>query len=149
MKLSSPVFDDCGQIPGRCGKALENVSPPLVFEDVPPQAQSLVLVMDDPDSKKVSGKVWDHWVVWNINPSSAGFPEGEVSSGQEGLNDFGDNGWGGPNPPDDTHEYRFILYAVDTVVDLPRNSRKEDVYDAIRGHVVARDQLKGTYSPVK
>ncbi|MFB6100593.1 MAG: YbhB/YbcL family Raf kinase inhibitor-like protein [Candidatus Nanohalobium sp.] len=148
MQLKSPVFDESDQIPGRCGKARENVSPPLIFENVPQNAESLVLVMDDPDSKKVSGKVWDHWLVWNIDPTTVEFPEGQVPSGIEGLNDFDEVGWGGPNPPDDTHEYRFILYAVDTVLDLPRESKKKDVYDAIKGHVIEKDELHGVYSPV-
>lgn len=148
MKLKSPVFDDGGQIPGRCGKARENVSPPLIFENVPGEAQSLVLVMDDPDSKKVSGKVWDHWVVWNIDPTTVEFPEGRTTSGKQGLNDFDEPGWGGPNPPDDTHEYRFILYAIDTVLDLPQESKKKQVYDSIKGHVIDKAELHGKYSPI-
>ena len=148
MNLESPVFEEGGKIPGRCGKARENVSPPLIFRQVPDQAQSLVLVMDDPDSKAVSGKVWDHWVVWNIDPTTVEFPEGQVPSGKEGLNDFDEIGWGGPNPPDETHEYRFILYAVDKVIDLPQESTKGDIYDLIRGHVLEKAELNGEYSPI-
>ncbi len=147
MELRSPIFDDGGQIPGRCGKAQDNISPSLVFQNVPRSAQSLVLIMDDPDSKAVSGKVWDHWVIWNIDPTTVEFPEGHVPSGIEGLNDFEDTGWGGPNPPDGAHEYRFILYAVDTVLDLPQKSTKEDVYDRIKGHVIEKAELHGKYKP--
>jgi Raf kinase inhibitor-like YbhB/YbcL family protein len=147
MELKSPVFEHCEQIPGRCGKARENVSPPLIFKNVPQSAKSLVLVMDDPDSKAVSGKVWDHWIVWNIDPTTVEFPEGEVPSGIEGLNDFDEIGWGGPNPPDGKHEYRFILYALDTVLDLPQRSTKKDVYDLIEGHVIENAELHGIYEP--
>lgn len=148
MELESPVFNDGGQIPSRCGKARENVSPPLLFKNVPQSAQSLVLVMDDPDSKKVSGQIWDHWIVWNIDPSTVEFPEDTVPSGKEGVNDFDQIGWGGPNPPDDIHSYRFILYAVDTVINLPQESTKEEVYKAIKGHVIEKAELEGKYAPI-
>jgi Raf kinase inhibitor-like YbhB/YbcL family protein len=148
MELKSPAFEDGGQMPSRYGKSTENISPPLIFQNVPGQAQSLVLVMDDPDSKPVSGKVWDHWVVWNIDPTTVEFPEGEVPSGKEGLNGFDDIGWGGPNPPDDVHEYRFILYALDTVLNFPEQSDKQDVYQQIKGHVIEKAELHGKYKPV-
>ena len=148
MRISSPQFEQGGHIPNKYGKLLENKSPPLKFQDVPPSSKSLVLAVDDPDSKKVSGKIWDHWIVWNIDPTVSKFPEDSVVDGQEGINDFKERGWGGPNPPDEAHEYRFILYAVDVELDIPKDSKKKDVYTAIEGHVIEKSELRAYFSPV-
>lgn len=148
MRISSPAFEEGGHIPNKYGKLLENESPPLRFHDVPSNSSSLVLVVDDPDSKKVSGKIWDHWIVWNIDPKVSKFPENKVVDGQEGINDFGERGWGGPNPPDKAHEYRFILYAVDVKLNISEDSNKDSVYSAIRNHVIEKSDLRASYSPV-
>jgi len=81
MKISSPAFEQGGHIPNKYGKVLENKSPPLKFQDVPSNSKSLVLAVDDLDSKKVLGKIWGHWIVWNINPTVSKFPEDNVIDG--------------------------------------------------------------------
>ncbi|QIO23011.1 YbhB/YbcL family Raf kinase inhibitor-like protein [Haloarcula sp. JP-L23] len=146
LELTSPVFDDGERIPEEYGYAAANTSPPLEIHNVPDGAESLVLVVDDPDAKEPAGKVWDHWVVWNIPPDVGEIPEGTTPGGAlEGQNDFGEVGWGGPNPPDREHTYRFLLYALDTTLDLKRGASKDDVYDAASGHMVGKAELTGTY----
>ncbi|WP_254278689.1 YbhB/YbcL family Raf kinase inhibitor-like protein [Haloarcula marina] len=146
LELTSPAFDDGERIPHEHGYQAGNTSPPLRIRNVPEAAKSLVLVVDDPDAEKPAGKIWDHWVVWNIDPETAEIPAGTVPEGAtEGHNDFGEVGWGGPNPPDREHTYRFLLYALDERLDLPRGASKEDVYDAASGHMVGKAELTGTY----
>lgn len=146
MELGSPAFGDGEPIPERYGYTEENVNPPLVISGVPDGAKALVLVMDDPDAMEPAGKVWDHWVVWNIPPDTAELPEG-FDGGVQGRNDFGGTGYGGPNPPDRRHTYVFKLYAVDQELDLPASAGKDEVEDAIRDHVMAEAELKGTFTP--
>ena len=148
LQLTSSAFEDGASIPEQYGREAENVNPPLAIGSVPGEAASLVLVMDDPDAVEPAGKVWLHWLVWNIPPSTTDIPEGwEPTDAVVGTNDFGNRGYGGPAPPSGTHRYRFKLYALDTTLDLPDSADKEAVGEAMAGHVLAQTQLVGTYPP--
>ena len=148
LELKSPAFSDGDPMPEKYGLTEENVNPPLEFEGVPEGAESLVLLMDDPDAMEPAGKVWDHWVVWNIDPTTTKIPEGSTPSGAtEGMTNFGKTGYGGPNPPDKVHTYRFRLYALDSELDLSETATKEDVEDAMKEHILAEAELSGTFAP--
>jgi hypothetical protein len=149
MRLSSTAFDDGEAIPRRYGYREENVNPPLELTDVPDDAASVALVVDDPDAVDPAGKVWDHWVVWNLPAEATTIPADWDASGDaaEGVNDYGETGYGGPNPPDGEHTYRFVAYALDTRLDLPVGATKADLESAMEGHVLAEDSLEGTYAP--
>ncbi|MDY6789230.1 MAG: YbhB/YbcL family Raf kinase inhibitor-like protein [Candidatus Nanohaloarchaea archaeon] len=149
MKLSSPAFENNGKIPEKYGYKRKNVNPPLVFDDIPADTESFALIMDDPDAVEPAGKVWDHWVIWNIDPEVSRIKENSVpSSAVEGKNDYGEGGYGGPNPPDKEHTYLFKLYALDTKLDLEQGSTKEELERAVEGHVLEKTVLKGRYSPL-
>lgn len=148
MELSSPAFDDGDPIPRTYGYDNDNANPPLRVSDVPDDAAALALVMDDPDAVEPAGKVWDHWVIWNVDPTVSEIPEDWGTIGAtEGRNDFGETDYGGPSPPDRRHTYRIRLYALDTSLDLPAGSTKADLEDAIHGHVLAEAELTGTFAP--
>ena len=98
--------------------------------------------MDDPDAMGAVGKVWVHWVVWNINPDTKRF-----NDALEGMTDFGEVGYGGPAPPDKRHTYVFKLYALDTKLDLSNESTKADLEKAMEGHIIEQATLTGTYAP--
>ena len=105
--------------------------------------------MDDPDAMGAVGKVWVHWVVWNINHDTTDIDKktGMPSLNVEGMTDFGEVGYGGPAPPDKRHTYVFKLYALDTKLDLPNKSTKADLEKAMEGHILDQTTLKGTYAP--
>ncbi|MFB6170532.1 MAG: YbhB/YbcL family Raf kinase inhibitor-like protein [Haloarculaceae archaeon] len=148
LTLSSPAFADGERIPEEYGYTERNVTPPLHVAGVPDDAESLALVVDDPDAREPAGKVWDHWLVWNVPPDTEKVPEGwAADDAVEGQNDFGERGYGGPNPPDREHTYRFRLYALDATLDLPPSARTDDFEDAALGHVLAKATLTGTYAP--
>lgn len=148
LSLGSPLFEVGGPIPDDHGYSAENTNPPLEIIGVPDEAESLALVVDDPDAREPAGKIWDHWVVWNVDPSREVIPEGWRPTGAtEGQNDFGETGWGGPQPPDGEHTYRFLLYALDEELDLGPGASKDDFYDAAEGRVLEKDELHGTYAP--
>lgn len=119
MSLTTPAFNQNGQIPSRYTCEGDDVSPPLAWDGVPEGAKSLVLIIDDPDAPdpKAPQRVWVHWVVYNIPPdvkgllenaSKAGLPQGTVL----GLNDFKKTEYGGPCPPIGRHRYFHKLYAL-------------------------------------
>ncbi len=143
MKISSTVFDNNQFIPRKYTCDGDNINPPLLIHDVPQEAQSLVLIVDDPDAPMGT---WTHWLLWNINPSTSLIEEGNIPQGAvEGLNDFGENSYGGPCPPTDTHRYHFKLYALDTILDIGPSSKKDDVEKAMVNHIIDWTELIGLY----
>ncbi len=144
LKLSSPEFQNNEFIPQKFTCEGADVNPELKIEGVPPSAKSLVLIMDDPDAP---AKVWEHWTVINIPPATAAIAEDSVPEGAVQLtNDFGRVDWGGPCPPPGrVHRYQFKIYALDTLLNLGSSSRKADVENAMKGHVIEEAFLVGTY----
>jgi hypothetical protein len=148
LTLTSPAFTDGETIPRRYGYTEENVNPPLTIGGVPDATESLALVVDDPDAVEPAGTVWDHWVVWNIPPETREIPEAwNAADVVEGQNDYGERGYGGPNPPDREHTYRFLLYALDTVLSLDPGATKDELQQAIEGSLLEEALLEGTYAP--
>ena len=146
--ISSFDFSDGGEIPRECGYKNANVAPSMAIIGIPEGTKSLALIMDDPDAMGAVGKVWVHWVLWNIAPKDVdraddgfGFPA------CLGMTDFGKVGYGGPAPPDKRHTYVFKLYALDSKLRLAAESTKADVEKAIEGHIIEQTQLTGTYAP--
>jgi len=141
LTITSSVFKNKGVIPAKYTCDGEDVNPPLSVEGVPEETESLVLIVDDPDAPM---GMWDHWVVWDIPPTKK-IEENSVP-GTEGLNDFGKHSYGGPCPPSGTHRYFFKVYALDTKLDLPSNSRKRNVEKAMEGHILTKGEIIGLYS---
>jgi Raf kinase inhibitor-like YbhB/YbcL family protein len=148
--LTTAAFHDGDRIPGSYTCDGANTSPALTWSDPPSATKSFALVMDDPDAPMGS---FVHWVIYNLPASTRTLPAAEPTQAQlsdgslQGKNDFPGAGYGGPCPPGHSeHHYRFILYAVDTVLPLPSGATKEQVEDALKGHIVARGKLVGRYS---
>ena len=149
LRLTSPAFKNGESIPEKYGYTQQNVNPPLQIEGIPRGVHSLVLIMDDPDALEPAGKIWDHWLVWNIPPTVYKIPEGwHPTDATQGTNDFGKIGYGGPHPPDKKHTYLFKLYALDTLLELPSSSTKKEVGGAMNRHILAQTQLAGTFTPI-
>lgn len=143
MEIKS-VFGNNERIPSKYTCDGGNVNPPLEFLDVPKDAKSLILIVDDPDSPS---KIWSHWVLGNISPSTKKISENSVPKGsREGMNDFGKIEYGGPCPHSGTHRYQFKLFALDKMPDLASGFSKKDAETAIKGHIIERAVLTGIYS---
>ncbi len=149
MQLTSSAFEHNGAIPTKYTCQGDNINPPFQIHDVPTDTKSLALICDDPDAATDPdgpGQTFDHWVVWNIPPRLQEIPEGSPPRNAViGKNSTGKTEYKGPCPPTGSHRYFFRLYALDSELDLPANSGKEDVEDALAGHVVAQTELIGTY----
>lgn len=143
MEIKSPAFEHGQPIPKKYTCDGEDVSPPLTFSGVPNDAKSLALVVDDPDAPL---GVFDHWIVWNLDPDLKELPE-NASVEKQGKNDFGESKYRGPcPPPGPAHRYRFKVYALDAMLDLPEGARKKELEKAMEGHILAKGELIGTYS---
>lgn len=143
MKLTSPAFENNQLIPQKYTCDGEDISPPLEVREVPKEAKSLVLIVDDPDA---SAGTWVHWVVYNIDPSVISIEEDTVPrGGVEVMNDFGKKAYGGPCPPTGPHHYYFKLYAVDKMLEVDSLANKEDVEMAMQGSILEQAELVGIY----
>jgi Raf kinase inhibitor-like YbhB/YbcL family protein len=147
MKLISPAFSHNEPIPTQytCDEA--NISPALVWSDAPADTKSFALIIDDPDAP---AKVWVHWVLFNIPANMNNLEENTSSKAfLQGSTDFNMQHYGGPCPPSGTHRYHFTLYALDTNLDLPAGSTKEQLLKAMHGHILEQATLMGTYQRKK
>ncbi len=125
MQLTSPAFQPNQSILSKYTCDGENINPPLQISEVPEEAKSLALVVDDPDAPMGT---FDHWVMWNISPETTTIEEAKVPEGAvQGKNNFGNNSYGGPCPPSGTHHYHFKVYALDTQLELDPSSEKADL----------------------
>ncbi len=149
MTLISEAFEPGETIPDRYTCEGDDVSPPLKWREVPPEAESLVLICDDPDAP---GGTWSHWVLYDLPSGKSSLDEGispdpELpDGGVHGRNGFGHLGYGGPCPPrGEMHHYYFRLYALNEKLDLPPGATRSQVLDRVEGHTLAKTELMGQY----
>jgi Raf kinase inhibitor-like YbhB/YbcL family protein len=149
LQVTSPAFAEGENIPVKHTADGDDVSPELHWGGIPSNTQSIALVCEDPDAPRGT---WTHWVLFNLPPDKTMLAEGvstekELPDGtRQGKNDFGKMGYGGPSPPKGKpHRYYFKLYSLDTKLNLAGGATRQQLLDAIKGHVVAEGQLMGQY----
>ena len=145
LSIQSPAFVTNTKVPSQYTCNGIDTSPPLTWVDTTTTTKSYVLIVDDPDAP---GGVWDHWVLFNIPPTSRQLVEGEdiPTSAISGKNSWGVTGYRGPCPPSGTHRYFFKLYALDILLTLNETASKQDVMNAMSNHIIATDELIGLYT---
>jgi Raf kinase inhibitor-like YbhB/YbcL family protein len=148
IKITSTAFEEGGMIPEPYTCDGKDISPPLAWTSVPEGTQSLALICDDPDAPVGT---WVHWVLFNLPADVTTLPENVLpnktleNGSKQGKNDFRKIGYGGPCPPGGTHRYYFKLYALDTTLDAKPGITKQDLLNAMEGHILAEGQLMGKY----
>ena len=149
IKIKSAAFKHMQPIPPQYTCDGADISPPLSWSNVPPAAKSIALVADDPDAP---AGTWVHWVAYGLPPAVDSLPENIPKidtlsgGGIQGRNDFHRMGWNGPCPPGGTHRYFFKVYALDTMLNLPAGKTKQEIEKAMKGHILAKGELAGTYT---
>ena len=138
FSITCSNFEEGAEIPKEFGYKFENEEPNISFNLPPPNTTTLALIMDDPDAMDAVGKVWIHWLQYH-NLSN--------SSPIEGKTDFGEIGYGGPAPPDKRHTYSFRAYALNAEIELGEGFSKQELMDAMKGHIIAEAKLTGTFAP--
>jgi len=141
IKVFSSAFEANRTIPRKYTCDGKNLNPPLELEGIPEEAESLVLIIDDPDAPM---KVFTHWIVWNIEPVAK--IEEDSIPGVEGMNDFRKIGYGGPCPSSGTHRYFFRVYALDRKLELKAGAGRKELESEMIGHIIAEGELIGKYS---
>jgi Raf kinase inhibitor-like YbhB/YbcL family protein len=153
IHVRSDNFDERREIPEEHSAYHEGVSPPLGWSGLPPFTRSVVLMVEDPDSK--NPKPFVHWLVYNIPANVDDLPQGvppgptvpDIGLAAQGQNSAGSVGYFGPKPPtgDPAHHYHFQVFAIDRILDLPPGATRAQLLHAMNGHVVGKGDLVGTY----
>jgi hypothetical protein len=148
MEIKSSSFNHEDMIPAKYTCDGQNISPPLSWSGAPEKTKSFALICDDPDAPV---GLWVHWVIFDMPASVNSLPEktsrqAEIAgTGKNGKNTSGRFGYDGPCPPGGTHRYFFKLYALDTTLNLPPGLKKDELLEAMKGHILSEAQLMGRY----
>ena len=144
ISIKSPAFKNMEYLPVKYSGDGDGINPPLIFENVPSNAKSLVLIMDDPDAPVGT---FDHWLMFNIPPKTKSIKEGEVPAGAlKGKNSIEELNYVSPYPPaGKPHRYVFKLYALDTLLALKEGAGKNQIEKAMEGHIISQSSLTGLY----
>jgi Raf kinase inhibitor-like YbhB/YbcL family protein len=141
IQLTSPAFAAGGPIPARYSAGGGNHSPPLAWTSAP-GARAYALILRDPDAPVGT---FTHWLVWNIPGNVTALPEDGLSGVALGTNDAGSVGYFGPQPPYGLHHYHFQIIALDAPLTLAAGADLQKLTAAMRGHVLAKGELVGTF----
>jgi len=151
MQITSPAFNHQGMIPAKYTCDGADISPPLAWQGIPQNTQSLVLIVDDPDAPDPAAPrmTWVHWVLYDIPPTLTGLEEGAAdhlaAEIRQATNDFRRTRYGGPCPPVGKHRYFFKLYALDKTLGPLANADNADLEKAMQGHILMKAELVGLY----
>lgn len=147
--LSSLGFRNDQPMPVKHSCEGADVSPALKWEGAPAGTKNFALICDDPDAP---GGSWVHWVIYGIPAGTTELPENvakseAVAGMKQGVNDFGNVGYGGPCPPrgHGVHHYHFRLFALDNELNLAARVTRKQLESAMKGHILAQTELVGTY----
>jgi Raf kinase inhibitor-like YbhB/YbcL family protein len=151
ITLTSLAFADGTAMPARFTADGDGLSPPLAWTGLPDGTARVVILVEDAGSPTPSPLV--HLIAWNLDPA-APLSEGAVSQAESSLdlgrNSFLKAGWLPPDPPSGhgLHAYLFQAYAVDTALALEAHPGRTALLEAMRGRVLAKGCLIGTYERV-
>ncbi len=145
FSITSMDFKEGKEIPKKFGYKFGNIIPDIYFHNSPKNTKSFALMMDDPDAMEAVGKIWVHWLVCDISTNQ----DMHISLVKPvGRTDFDEIGYGGPAPPDKRHTYIFKGYALDVEsLGLKSGYSKQDLEEAMKGHIIAEAKLTGTFAP--
>lgn len=173
LTVTSSAFTNNNPIPVKYTCMGAEFSPPLHIDGMPAGTKSLAVVVYDPDAEiKVSAPVvattktvkkknkhvkatkvkettqikhgFTHWVMWNVD-ATQDIPE-NFRSDHTGLNSAMERNYKGMCPPTGTHHYQFIVYALDTQLNIDGKTDKEHLEKVMDGHVLAKGMLVGIFN---
>ncbi len=141
LQVTSRAFENEKLIPMKYTCEGENISPPLEIKNIPPNAKSIAIIMEDPDATKGT---FDHWVQYNIPVDKNFIPENNAP-GVSGKNGKGSLGYIGPCPPTGTHRYFFRVYALNVLINSKEIIDKQTLIKEMKDHILATGDLIGLY----
>lgn len=144
MTVSSPVFAQ-GVIPRQYTCHGRGESPPVYWSGVPQGTKSIALVVDDSDAPIIP---YVYWIVFDISPTRSYIQPGKLPSGaRQAVNSRGQVNFDPPCPHTGSHQYRFTVYALNSVLGQSNGAGLTDAWTAIAKHAIARGRLTATARP--
>src|SRR5688500_17865200 len=134
----------------------KNVSPALTWSGAPANTKQFALVYDDPDVV-FGGQTFVHWVVYKIPGTAKGLPAelpmdavltapADIAGTIQGLSGFKRTGYRGPAPPaGKPHHYTWTVYALDADLPLEPGLNRNQLMEAIKGHIIGQGSLVAIY----
>ena len=151
--LHSSAFQRLGTIPKECTCEGADRAPPLNWSGAPKGTKSFALIVDDPDAPDPAAPThtFVHWVLYDLPAKTTSLPPMDPfpPGTRQGKNDTRRTGWSGPCPPRGKHRYFFKLYALDVMLGDLRQPTKQQLEQAMEGHVLASAELVGMYEKKK
>ena len=152
LEISSPAFNDGDNIPKKYGckyNGGSNISIPLEFSNIPDDAKSLALIIDDPDAMSVAGKIWVHWILVDIPTETKQLTEvkdGKLGIGQTGRNSNGKKNYGGPCPPNGVHVYNIKVYALNIGIKKSLGAMTQKKFEKkYKKEIISSSMISGKY----
>ncbi|MDZ7744783.1 MAG: YbhB/YbcL family Raf kinase inhibitor-like protein [Candidatus Saccharibacteria bacterium] len=143
MTITSSAFRHEEIIPSSYTCDGDNVNPPLTFSDIPKDAAGLALIIDDPDAP---AGLFTHWMLYDMSPATLQILENSIpKTGLQGKNDFGNQNYDGPCPPDGKHRYYVTLFALKSPTKLEKGATRQQLDNALEGNVLEKAVFMGYY----
>ena len=131
---------------------------PFKIEDAPEGTVSFAVVLDDVDAIPVCGFTWIHWTLCNLTETEVAenisihnppFVQGCTSQHSVASQETREEAsfYGGMAPPDAVHEYGLTVYALDCTLDLQPGFYLNELYRAMRGHILDQATVYALYRP--
>ena len=142
MTVTSELFPH-NTMPGKftCGGA-HTMSPPLTWAGTPAGTQSIAIVFDDANAPITP---YVYWVVFDLEPGTSALLEGQLPPGaRQARGTAGYDRYNAPCPGTGGHGYRFTVYALDKVLNLPNGTSLESAWQAIAAATIGRGRLPVT-----
>jgi Raf kinase inhibitor-like YbhB/YbcL family protein len=153
MKLSTDAINSNGIFDPRYTCDLDNSSPELRWENIPPGTAGYALIAEDRDAPQ---GIFTHWIIYNIpgdiHHLPAGIPPQELlpKGIRQGINSFGKLGYSGPCPPsgDRAHRYFFRLFALNQLPEIEHRVQREALLNVLKPYILATVDFVGLYQRV-
>ncbi len=157
--VQSPTMQTGQMMPRDYAPDGKNLSPPLTWENLPEGTRQIAVICQDHGAG--NPPPWVHWIIYNIPGTATGLPEGvpfdagqpmpaEIAGAVQGNNGWGLSMYRGPAPPvENLHHYHFVVYALDEELDLPPDLDREELLEAIDGHVIGQGDIMPVYQRIQ
>lgn len=144
--VNGKILDKYGKRGRKQRFGMPTLSLPFEISNAPKDTKSFAVIFDDPDSVKVCGKIWIHWLIANLHKTKVEEDESENSFDfLQGKNSWNDNSYGGPCPPDRPHKYRLTVYALSQDLDLTGNFSLDLLNEQMSGKILESATIYGIY----
>lgn len=149
IEVKSPAFGHAMSMSDKYTCDDVDISPPLEWKNAPAGTKSFAIICETPDAPAGN---WVQWVIYDIPADTTNLPQSVARTGQldfgarQGKNDFDQVGYSGPCLPAGEHRFFFRVYALDVPTNLKEGAKKDELVQAMRGHILAEGALMGVYA---